>query len=373
MNVDIARRRARLGLVGIALVALVATPNAYAAPPDVTRESQAAIREQSGIKLTRPGESKGALGMYVDKDTGEYVVVLPAAARNSFAASDSASLGLPVAWRPGYRRRHGGPHRQGPRGHGSECRWCLRLWVRPGVGDGHPPVRSTEIDVRRDREGVPGTDRVPRGDLREDEHGERRPTPLRWREGHRERRRQLLHVRLCDEVQRRGGRYMITAGHCFPNGTVTNFGTVARDRRTRTGISSSSGITRSPGTSTTRRTMRGRSPTHRTRRSVPSTARPGSTAASPATGPSRSSTRPSATRIVSSWERASTTSQSFGDQAAPPSNRATREALSGTSTARRRAFGASSACARTTCSRAEQLRDAVPDYRGLVPRRGDIP
>jgi len=96
MNVERARQQARLGLVGIALLGLAATPNTYAATPDATRESQAAIREASGVKLTALAESKGALGLYMDEGTGEYVVVIPAAAQSSFAVSDSVSLGLPV-------------------------------------------------------------------------------------------------------------------------------------------------------------------------------------------------------------------------------------------------------------------------------------
>lgn len=96
MNGERKRRQARFSLVGIALLALAASPSASAATPDVTSESTAAKREADGVELQALAESKGALGVYVDADTGDYVVVVPAAAPSTFAASDSASLSLPV-------------------------------------------------------------------------------------------------------------------------------------------------------------------------------------------------------------------------------------------------------------------------------------
>ena len=96
MNVERARQQARLGLVGIAMLGLLAPTNTYAAKPDPTKESTAATREADGVKLRGTAEADGALGMYVDEATGEYVVVVPANGASRLAASNSSSLSIPV-------------------------------------------------------------------------------------------------------------------------------------------------------------------------------------------------------------------------------------------------------------------------------------
>ena len=96
MKTERARQLARLGLVGIATLGLLAPTQTYAAKPDVRTESKAAMREANGLKLQEMAEAEGALGVYVDEATDEYVVVVPAAGQSRFVASDSASLGVPV-------------------------------------------------------------------------------------------------------------------------------------------------------------------------------------------------------------------------------------------------------------------------------------
>lgn len=277
MNVERARQQARLGLVGIALLGLAATPITYAATPDVTTESQAATREASGVKLRALAEERGALGMYVDETTGEYVVVVPAAGQSRFTASDSESISLPVrvetrdidaatldqiskaleavalkvvgqAFGFGFDPESGKVVLQSEAPESAfaavERAFPGRIVFREAKfeqttmdNDGQPHWGGAKVQV-------PGTTGYCTSGF-----------AIRFNAS--------------------GGRYMVTAGHCFSNGQATNMGpSYEKPKPIRTGISSSLRITRSTARCTTRSTLGGTFPTRRTRLSEVLTARP---------------------------------------------------------------------------------------------------
>ncbi len=89
-------QRRRLPLV-VAAVLLSATSNVSAGTVDTADDSTAmAAREADSVKLQARAESKGALGVYLDEDAGELVVVVPSSGENTFVSADSSDLSIAV-------------------------------------------------------------------------------------------------------------------------------------------------------------------------------------------------------------------------------------------------------------------------------------
>jgi hypothetical protein len=67
-----------------------------AGSPDTLAQPDAPAQEARAAKLEALAESTGALGVYLDGTSGQYVVVVPTSGRSSFSLSAAAPLGLAV-------------------------------------------------------------------------------------------------------------------------------------------------------------------------------------------------------------------------------------------------------------------------------------
>lgn len=217
----------RLALVAVALLGLVATPNVSAGTVEGGAASLKAAQEADGVKLQALADSNGALGVYWDEGSDDYVVVVPSSGESRFASSLASELSVSVR---------------------VETRDIDRLTIerisealeaiKPnikghGYGFGFDPESGTMI-VRSE---------APESAFAAIENAF--PGRISFRSG------VVESTSRCSDTQpysggaclngakdctsgfaldfNAGGRYMVTAGHCDPNGTTTNMGTAWRE------------------------------------------------------------------------------------------------------------------------------------------------
>lgn len=221
-------QRRRLAVVVIAVLGLSATPNVSATTGDNAVDSSAlAVREAAGVELEALAESKGALGVFLDESTGEFVVVVPSAGKSEFAASDASKLSMSVRVET----------RDIDRATIDEISDAL-LAIRPAIkqysyGFGFDPESGTMILTSEApesafaaiEEAFPGKISFRSGIF---ELASRSNDSEPYSGG-----ANLNGDLLCTSGFaldfNAGGRYMVTAGHCNPNGATTNMGTAWRE------------------------------------------------------------------------------------------------------------------------------------------------
>lgn len=216
-----------------AVAILLAWPlSASSADPEASgREAYA--RETAGRQLEERAASAGSLGMYVDTETDEYVVVLPEEAASNFQAADAADLGLKVrvetreitsdtidriekalvALRPSFPEKHS---------------YVFGFNPETGLVEvGSDAPRSAFADVEK---AYPGKISFSWAKLERTTGNWTADTPPHWGGAY-----------LTGDGggactsgwtvrnQSTGTRYMVTAGHCFTNGHNTNMGTAWRE------------------------------------------------------------------------------------------------------------------------------------------------
>lgn len=89
-------RGGRLALGILGLLALIAAPSVAATSPDDAAETRLAARERDGGKLQDLVDAEGALGIYFDEASGDHVVVVPSSGGSSFNATAASKLSLSV-------------------------------------------------------------------------------------------------------------------------------------------------------------------------------------------------------------------------------------------------------------------------------------
>lgn len=219
-------------LVAIAVLALLAGPSVSAtaggnADGSIETAARDASREADGVKLQALAESKGALGVFLDKSTGEYVVVVPSSGKSTFVASDSSKLSIQVR----VETRDIDPATIDRIGDALEA-------IRPTIkqysyGFGFDPESGTIVL----------SSEAPASEFASIE--KEFPGKISFRPGVFELASRsndtepysggayLNGDMLCTSGFaidfNAGGRYMVTAGHCNPNGTTTNMGTAWRE------------------------------------------------------------------------------------------------------------------------------------------------
>lgn len=225
-------QRGRRALVAIAVLGLTAAPSVSAttvgnADGSIEMAAREAAREADGVKLQALAESRGALGVFLDESTGEYVVVVPSTGESAFAASDSSGLSLSVRVET----------RDIDRATIDRIGDAL-LAIRPAIkqysyGFGFDPESGTIIL----------TSEAPESEFASIQ--KEFPGKISFRPGFFELTSQSNDTQpysggaylngnlLCTSGFaldfNAGGRYMVTAGHCNPNGTTTNMGTAWRE------------------------------------------------------------------------------------------------------------------------------------------------
>ncbi len=89
-------RKTRL-VISVAFALAAFAPSTSAATAHVGADvGSPAAQEAAGAKLDAIAQQKGALGVFFDDATGEYVVTVPASATTTFTLADAAGLDIPV-------------------------------------------------------------------------------------------------------------------------------------------------------------------------------------------------------------------------------------------------------------------------------------
>lgn len=86
----------RVVIAAIVLLFLLPMSGSAATDPQMAADAANFAREQAAAQLEALAEADGALGMYLDGTTNEYVVVLSASAQQKFRAADARGLDLSV-------------------------------------------------------------------------------------------------------------------------------------------------------------------------------------------------------------------------------------------------------------------------------------
>ncbi len=89
-------KQVRLSLIVLVALAMATPPSAVATAASTFGAPDPAVREANVVLLQDMAQSSGALGVYFDESSAQYVVVVPASGTSTFSVADASRLSLSV-------------------------------------------------------------------------------------------------------------------------------------------------------------------------------------------------------------------------------------------------------------------------------------